>query len=44
LYIVNIVPAVAVPAPPVPAAAEVVKPDGNGFVPDTKTTVPPPAL
>ena len=44
MNIVNIVPAVAVPAPEVPAAAEVVNPEGKGLLPDTNTTVPPPAL
>ena len=44
LNIVSIVPAVAVPAPEVPAAAEVVSPEGKGLLRDTHTTVPPPAL
>ena len=44
LYTVTTDPAVAVPEPPVPAAAATVKPLGSGFLPDIKTTAPPPAL
>jgi len=44
LNTVTTVPAVAVPAPEVPAAAANVKEPGSGLVPVTSITVPPPAL